>query len=138
MSTTYYLDMNVCPHCKKPEKTLRIGASSQNRVFLLNIGSMEESGIALRELSDWQELWSQPNTKIRNDEGQTISPGLMFQIIANRVGRPMAPAEVAKAVKYLEDDVYYDSRLMMHAYTEYNFGEFGRGTYQLIESNLEA
>jgi hypothetical protein len=136
MGNIFYLDMDICGHCNRARKTLKIGVSSPGRAFLLNVCPDGEPKI--RELSDWLELWKQPGNKIRNDMGETLSPGMMMQVVANRVGRPRKSDDIAKTVLGVtEENTYFDHHLMMFADVNLPFGEFGKGTYQLIETSLE-
>lgn len=136
MGNTFYLDMDICGHCNRARKTLKIGVSSPGRAFILNVNS--DGDPKIRELSDWLELWKQPGNKIRNDMGEVLSPGMMMQIVANRVGRPRSSDDIARLVLAIqEENTYFDPHLLMFADATLSFGEFGKGTYQLIDANLE-
>lgn len=135
MANLFYLDINVCEHCKRAQKTLFIGRSSPKTAFVLSVDP--DSDYKIRELPDWIELWNQPGNRIRNDLGETVPSGLMTQIVANRVGRLHSLDEDQKRFLETQGNMYFDPNILMFARKKLPFGEFGKGTYQLLERELE-
>lgn len=80
MGTNYYLDEEVCPHCRRPGKRLHIGKSAAGWAFLLHVDSDE----GLNGLKDWVYRWERPNSLIVDEHGRPVAPLVMFDIIARR------------------------------------------------------
>ena len=53
MGTNYYVDLNTCPICKRPEETVHIGKSSAGWRFLFQLN--EKYYTDIKSLKDWLE-----------------------------------------------------------------------------------
>jgi hypothetical protein len=78
MGTNYYLVQNVCEHCGRADEPLHIGKSSYGWCFALQVTEDVHS------LEDWLELWSVPNTIIKNEYNDVIEPDQMLNTITKR------------------------------------------------------
>lgn len=85
MGTNYYLEVNVCDHCKRPEEKLHIGKSSFGWCFSLHVKKhVAEYGNIPTNLDGWVKLWHEPNSRIVDEDGDVVSPEDMLKIITDR------------------------------------------------------
>jgi len=92
MGTNYYLKTAPCECCGLHDErnTMHIGKSSYGWCFWLHVGKWLndlEDGPEAHNLEDWQALWSRDGWVIVDEEGRTVTPYEMMQIITDR-GRP--------------------------------------------------
>mgnify|MGYP001570452077 FL=1 len=81
MGTNYYLYIKpACPICSHADEPLHIGKSSAGWCFSLHVDPDSE----IHSLYDWERLWMQPGTFIRNEYGDDISVTEMRLIITTR------------------------------------------------------
>jgi len=83
MGTNYYLHENVCEHCGRGDSELHIGKYSAGWCFALHaiIPSEYEDAKPIASLEDWKAKFSQPNTVIKDEYGDTITADEMLSII---------------------------------------------------------
>ncbi|MDO8414728.1 MAG: hypothetical protein Q7S87_00805 [Agitococcus sp.] len=82
MGTNYYLlgPAKASSAKNAEEEVTHIGKSSGGWCFSLHV--MPEEGI--HDLVDWEKLWAQPGTCIKNEYGDLISLEKMRDVIMNR------------------------------------------------------
>jgi hypothetical protein len=80
MGTNYYLERDICPHCKRSDERLHIGKSSAGWCFALHIDAEE----GINSLDDWKALWSAPDARIVDEYGRETSPEEMLEKITER------------------------------------------------------
>lgn len=80
MGTNYYLMTNCCDKCHRAESEIHIGKSSAGWCFSLHV--IPEDGI--NDLPDWQDRWSKPGAKIRDEYGNEVMPEEMLAVITDR------------------------------------------------------
>lgn len=81
MGTNYYLHEKApCECCGREYGSKHIGKSSGGWCFSLHVVPEEN----IRDLADWELLWSQPGAYIKNERGERISVAKMLDIITNR------------------------------------------------------
>ena len=83
MSTNYEAKIALTEKADGPALTLHIGKSSAGWCFALHVHP--EHGI--NTLSDWQEVWRQPNATIVNEYGRAIAADEMLKEITARSWR---------------------------------------------------
>jgi len=81
MGTNYYLyPKPPCSECGREYQKLHIGKSSGGWCFSLHI--MPDDSIC--DLPDWEELWSEPDSYIKDEYGTLIKMKEMYEIITKR------------------------------------------------------
>ena len=87
MGTNYYLRLDVCGHCKRPERELHIGKSSCGWCFGLHtVDDSWDDSIVIKSLADWKEWFAKPGTEIYDEYGKQITPEAMLGTISERSG----------------------------------------------------
>jgi len=118
MGTNYYWHENAkCECCGRSYKPLHIGESSAGWCFSLHV--IPELGI--NDLDDWRKRWKRPNTFIRNQYGETITPEGMDRIITKRTGNL---------------DVGWEERFASSESTFHRENHSQRGPYGLVRHEL--
>lgn len=87
MGTNFYLIRECCEHCGRGSDRLHIGKSSAGWVF--SLCTHPDEGI--NSLADWEEQWSQPNTRIMNEYGDAVPLAHLKEIILERRWRGEVP-----------------------------------------------
>jgi hypothetical protein len=82
MGTNFYLKTSVCSSCGRGDKDLHIGKSSFGWAFSLHVDP--ENGI--KDLPDWERLFSNPSNVIIDEYRRAISVTEMLDTITNRKG----------------------------------------------------
>ncbi len=81
MGTNYYLyPKPPCSECGREYEQLHIGKSSGGWCFVLHVIPEDE----IHDLSDWQRLWTQEGSYIKDEYGTLITVEEMFDTIAKR------------------------------------------------------
>jgi len=83
MGTNYYWIQrkNVCQHCNRADETEQhIGKSSGGWCFTLHVYPED----SLHDLPDWEVLFAQPSSIIRDEYGKTVTVKEMLEIITDR------------------------------------------------------
>ena len=80
MGTNYYLTSNVCSTCGRGEPKRHIGKSSAGWCFGLHVYPDDE----ISDLGDWEKHWKQPNSRIEDEYGRTVSVEEMGRVIFGR------------------------------------------------------
>jgi hypothetical protein len=83
VGTNFYYYDNVCDHCKRGDERRHIGKSSAGWCFSLHV--YPDDGI--KDLPDWEKLFQEPGTIIKNEYGDAISVKDMLEWIADRMGK---------------------------------------------------
>jgi len=123
MGTNYFLDTDVCPTCNCSKGRLHIGKSSAGWCFSLHVDPEE----GIRELADWQKLWSQPNSRIVDEYSREVTPDQMMLTITSRSwGRSPEPGELV-----MNDALLGPNNLMRRRVGPRTLGH-GEGTYDLV------
>ena len=78
MGTNYYLHVDPCRCCKRPDRILHIGKSSYGWHFQLRVYPSEN----INDLSDWKPLFDK--WPIFDEEGNSVSGTYMFSLITDR------------------------------------------------------
>lgn len=89
MGTNYYLNADVCLHCRRPARVVHIGKSAAGWCFALRI--YPDDGIS--ELDDWKRLFATGD--IVDEYGKHVGPADMLRRITKRVGinKPLLHAD---------------------------------------------
>lgn len=80
MGTNYYLSSEPCPHCGRRQPVRHIGKSSAGWCFALHV--YQDEGI--KDLADWDVLFSQEGAVISSDHGVTLTRDQMIAVITER------------------------------------------------------
>ena len=78
----YYAHTQTCPECGRAREVLHIGKSSMGWCFSLCVHPEDE----IHGLDDWKLLWNEPDTKIVDEDGGSVSPEKMLDTITKRHG----------------------------------------------------
>lgn len=91
MGTNYYWhELAPCGHCGRTDKPRHIGKNSAGWVFALHVYPDE----GIHDLSDWQEMFARPGSKIEDEYGDRVSAEEMLEDISARKGYEDAWEEV--------------------------------------------
>lgn len=92
MGTNYYWTetKNQCSHCGRADtvREIHIGKSSAGWCFSLHV--MPDAGI--RNLEDWKALFLTPESFIKDECGERITPNEMISRITDRERKPRTKA----------------------------------------------
>ena len=81
MGTNYYLEESApCLTCGREYERRHIGKSSAGWCFSLHVYPDE----GIRDMPDWERLWSRPGVRIFDEYGQTKTPEQMREVITQR------------------------------------------------------
>ncbi len=80
MGTNYYLHVNVCKECGKPEEVMHIGKSSFGWCFSLHVTDQ------IRSLDEWIKLIDDLGSKavIKNEYGDIQTKDQLLSVITDR------------------------------------------------------
>ena len=130
MGTNYYLKKPpTCEHCGSGEEELHIGKSSAGWCFSLHVIPHE----SINELSDWEDLWNNPDNIIVDEYGRETTPYQMMDVITNR-GREHTGAHSREFYKQ-NGALPGPNNLLRHRLGR-NCNGHGEGTWDLITGDF--
>jgi hypothetical protein len=126
MGTNAYWVPKPCESCGRGDEELHIGKSSAGWCYSLHVHP--ERGI--HDLPDWERLWAQPGSVIRDEYREVISAEEMRRWITER-GTHGQLAPLTDHWLRQNDAIVGPNNLARHRIDQHCIGH-GAGTYDLI------
>lgn len=138
MGTNYYLHLNECPTCQRPEDSWHIGKSSWGWCFSLN--THPEHGI--NTLDDWQREWAVWGRVIRDEYDEMVPAAELLETITKRFRKVEDPNQPPSG--YRDWNEFYrrnyaepgPSGLLRHVVDGRHCIGHGDGTYDLMRGEF--
>lgn len=129
MGINYYVAIDTCSHCGRPERTLHIGKSSRGWVFALHVGKNEDDATP-RTWCSWLRLLTTRPVHIYDEDGTTVTLEQLKEIVLERVGAPGGHT--------ILENTEFDARLFLyrHKIDDRHCLAHGSGSYDLITGDF--
>lgn len=141
MGTNYYWARKRCPTCRHADEEIHIGKSSGGWCFSLHVDP--EYGIT--SLADWEKLFNEEGSSIRDEYGAAISVFEMMSIITERKWYRNFDEKDWKASGAYRDEADFHSKnhsfrgpngLLRHQVNGWHCVGNGEGTWDYIKGNF--